>query len=86
MASSLLPWVYLFRRALKAEHGHGWSVREQSGKVQLTRRFEEGTRSSVFLEIAWNAGCISRVIERVSTVRERMEALKLPLAKAHELL
>jgi len=85
MATSLMPWVHTLRRALKAEHGHGWSVREQSGKVQLTRRFEDGTLSSVVLKIAWNAGCISRVIERVSTIRERMEAQKLTLANAHEL-
>jgi hypothetical protein len=70
MATALLPWVYSLRRVQKAEHGHGWSVREHSGKVQLTRRFEDGTRSSVILEIAWNAGCIPRVIKRVSTIRE----------------
>ena len=86
MATPLHPWVYKLRRAQKAEHGNGWSMREQSGKVQLNRRIADGTRSNVVLEIAWNAGCISRVIERVSTIRERMEALKLPLAKAHELL
>jgi len=86
MAQAPPPWVQTLRRALKAEHGRGWSVREQSERVQLTRRFEDGTRSSVVLEIAWNAGCISKVIERVNAIRDQMESQKLPLARAHELL
>ena len=61
-------------------------MRDQSGKVQLTRHFEDGTRSSVVLEITWNAGCISKVIERVSTIRNRMETQTLLLAKVNDLL
>jgi hypothetical protein len=43
-------WVSTLRAAIKQEHGFGWGIRDKGGKVQVTRRFEDGTRSSVTLD------------------------------------
>lgn len=86
MAPGSPPWISTLRHALKAEHGRGWSVREQSGKVQLTHRYEDGSRTSVDLGLEWNSGCIAKVIERVAAIRDRMECQQLCLATANELI
>ena len=54
MPSSSLRWVITLRDAIKREHGLGWSVREISSPIQLTRRFDDGTRSSVTLDLPWS--------------------------------
>ena len=52
-------WDYTLRDVIKTEHGFGWAIRGHRGSVQLTRRFEDGTRSSVTLDLPWNASCQS---------------------------
>ena len=42
------------RDAIKREQGLGWSVREISSPIQLTRRFDDGMRSSVTLDLPWS--------------------------------
>jgi len=56
------PWVTTLRASLKQEHGFGWGIREKQGKVQLTRRFEDLSRSSVTLDVSWDARCLSEVM------------------------
>jgi hypothetical protein len=36
-------WDSALRDVIKTEHGYGWSIRGHRGKVQLTRRFEDGS-------------------------------------------
>jgi hypothetical protein len=56
MTTSRKPfWTRVLRALFKTEHGFGWSIREHRGKVQLTRRFEDGTRSAVSLDLPWDA-------------------------------
>jgi integrase len=74
------------RNALKQEHGRGWSVREMHGHVQLTRRFEDGSRSSVTLAIPWNPACTRPVLEVVTAIRQRMEGQQLGLKDAYLLI
>jgi len=74
------------RDALKREHGRGWSIREKHGQVQLTRRFEDGSRSSISLAIPWNPACTRPVLEAVSAIRQRMEAQQLGLKDAYKLI
>ena len=40
-------WDQLLRKQIKLEHVRGWSVNPQSGKAKLTKRYPDGTRSSV---------------------------------------
>ena len=53
-AAQAPKWVKVLRDAFKHEHGFGWSLRDKNGKVQLTRRFEDGTRSAVALAVRWS--------------------------------
>lgn len=87
MASPRAPrWTSTLREMLKTEHGFGWSVREHRGKVQLTRRFEDGSRSAVSLDLPWNAACQTGVMNTVLEIRKRMEAQGLSLGEAHGLI
>jgi hypothetical protein len=78
-------WVATLRDALRHEHGHGWNVAPQHGRVRLTRRDLAGARSTVTLPITWRRDCVSSVIATVSGLRERMEERGISLAAAAEL-
>jgi integrase len=87
MTTSRKPsWTRALRALLKTEHGFGWSIREHRGKVQLTRRFEDGTRSAVSLELPWDASCQTGVVNAVGEIRQRMDAHGLGLAEAYGLI
>lgn len=80
------PWVTTLRASLKQEHGFGWGVREKHGKVQLTRRFEDGSRSSITLHTPWDTRCLSEVMALVSDVKDRMDKQQMSLREAYNLV
>jgi integrase len=87
MTTSRKPsWTGALRALIKSEHGFGWSIREHRGKVQLTRRFEDGTRSAVSLELPWDSSCQTGVVNAVGEIRQRMDAHGLGLAEAYGLI
>lgn len=86
MAGSTPRWATELRNQLKREQGFGWTVRERHGQVQLTRRWEDDTRSSVMLAIPWNAACGRPVLNIVAEIRSRMESQNLSLKEALDLL
>ncbi len=79
-------WIPELRSLLRREQGEGWSLSEQSGKVKLTRRFENGSRSSVTLAVPWNPACSSTVLTTVQQIRERMDQQRLGLKAAYALV
>lgn len=79
-------WDSTLREVIKTEHGFGWAIRGHRGKVQLTRRFEDGSRSSVSLDITWDASCQSAVMQTLGDIRQRMEAQGLGLKEAYALI
>jgi len=86
MPAQHAKWVAHVRGAIKQQHGFGWSVRGISGKVQLTRRYEDGTRSSVVLDLPWTSACAAELLPLVLEIRERMDSQQLGLKEAYELL
>jgi integrase len=87
MTTSRKPsWTRALRALIKTEHGFGWSIREHRGKVQLTRRFEDRTRSAVSLDLPWDASCQTGVVNAVGEIRQRMDAHGLGLAEAYGLI
>lgn len=78
-------WFATVRKQLKAEHGFGWSIRDHRGTVQLTRRFEDGTRSSAYLPLQWAKGSGTPILNWVTAVRELMEQQQLSLKQAVQL-
>ncbi len=86
VAGSTSRWSTELRNQLKREQGFGWTVRERHGQDQLTRRWEDDTRSSVMVPIAWNAACSRPVLNTVAEIRTRMESHNLSLKEALDLL
>ena len=78
-------WDQLLRKQIKLEHGRGWSVSPQSGKAKLTRRYPDGTRSSVTLAIPWAASSGSAINTWVARLRQLMEERGLGLQETHAL-
>ena len=78
-------WDQLLRKQIKLEHGRGWSVSPQSGKAKLTRRYPDGTRSSVTLAIPWAASSGSAINTSVARLRQLMEERGLGLQETHAL-
>ena len=76
-------WDQILRRQVKLEHGRGWSLSQQSGKAKLTRRYPDGTRSSVTLGIPWAANSGSAINAAIARIRDLMEERGLGLAEAH---
>lgn len=79
-------WVLTLRQAVKQDHGFGWNLREISGKVQLTRRFDDGTRSSVVLDLPWSSESTTDVLGLIKEIRARMENQQLGLKDAYQLI
>ena len=79
-------WDVVLRRQLKLEHGRGWSIGEQSGKIKLTRRYDDGTRNSVMLTLRWAPSSASAVVAAVAQIRTVMDERNLGLTEAHSLL
>ena len=75
-------WFVTVRRQLKAEHGFGWSIRDHRGTVQLTRRFEDDSRSSAYLPLPWRKDSGTPFLNWVTAIRNLMEQQNLPLKKA----
>ncbi len=79
-------WVATLRHALKGEHGRGWSVRDKHGRVQITRRFEDGTRSAVDTSIEWDAAAVRPTLDLIAAIRDRMDNQQLGLRDAYRML
>lgn len=75
-------WERDLRSIVKREHGFGWSLSEQSGKVKLTRRFPDGVRSSVTLNLPWRSDSATSVLAQIKAIRGRMEESQLGLKDA----
>ncbi len=79
-------WDQILRKQIKLEHGRGWSLSPQSGKAKLTRRYSDGSRSSVVLPIEWAASSGSSINAAVSRLRQLMDERGLELREANKLL
>ena len=82
---SCYHWVEDVRGLLKREHGTGWGIEEQSGKVKFYRRVLGERKQAVTTNSPWAAGKQSEVIQVFATVRNRMEDLGICLAEAYQL-
>ncbi|MFM7394870.1 MAG: hypothetical protein ACKO22_11035 [Cyanobium sp.] len=67
------------RDPIKREDGPGWSVREMSGRIQLTSRFDDGTRSSVTLDLPWSPASATSALSQIKELRERMQSAGLSM-------
>ena len=82
MSSSSPCGVIILRDAIKREHGLGWRGREMSSRIQLPRRFDDGTRSSVTLDLPWSPAGTTSALSQIKELRERMESARLSIKEA----
>jgi integrase len=82
-------WFDTLRLSIGQEHGTGWSIREIGvtprnpiGRAQLTRIWEDRTRSSVVLPLEWKATNATAILATVGQLRTLMEERKLSLKEA----
>ena len=66
-------WVLNLRQEVKKQHGFGWNVRDLRGRVQLSRRLEDKSRSAVILPIAWKDGALVPVLKWLDEIVALME-------------
>jgi integrase len=85
-------WFETLRLSIRREHGKGWSVREIGatnrnpiGRCQLTRIWEDRTRSSVVLPLEWKATNATAILSVVGQLRTLMEERNLSLQDANKL-
>ncbi len=79
-------WVDDLRGMLKREHGKGWNIEEQSGKVKICRRLPGERKQAVTTHLAWTASSASAVVALAAEVRTKMDELSLGLIDAYRLL
>jgi integrase len=79
-------WDATLRDVIRSQHGFGWSIRGHRGKVQLTRRYDDGSRASVSLDLPWDASCQTETVTLLDEIRQRMEGQGLGLKEAYALL
>ena len=85
-------WFETLRLQIRQEHGTGWSVREIGatnrnpiGRCQLTRIWEDRTRSSVVMPLEWKATNTTAILTAVGQLRTLMEERNLNLQDANKL-
>lgn len=90
--ASRQQWFETLRLSIRQEHGKGWSVREIGatnrnpiGRCQLTRIWEDRTRSSVVLQLEWKANNATKILSAVGQLRTLMEERNLSLQDANKL-
>ncbi len=85
LSSTTPRWVTTLRSLIKQQHGVGWSIREQSGRVKLSRRWKDGTSESVMLPLTWDRSSSTKIANWLNAIHQRMEDAGLPLKDAVEL-
>ena len=78
-------WVTTLRSAVAGQFPKGWLVSEQSGKVKLTIKYSDGTRSSGMLPHEWKPANHTEILNSLNGIRGSVEAGR-PLKEAIQLL
>ena len=79
-----MAWEQELRKAIKRDHGQGWSIQGQSKGTKLTYRDpSDGSRSSVMLTIAWLPSNELEIRNEVAFLRKRMLERNISLRAAH---
>ena len=79
------PWVIALRDMLRISIGSAWSITEQSGKVKITVRFQDKSKSYATVPIPWLPARsrdiedaiikIANLVQGGRTLKEAVEAL-----------
>lgn len=77
-------WDYELRRNIKRKHGKGWNVMGRGKKTRLIQRHDDGTRTTVSLDIEWTPDNDTAIATEVEARIQQMQSSEVGLKKAHE--
>jgi len=79
-------WDEDLKRLIKREHGPGWYIEPQAGKVKLVRHQAGQRRQAVSLPLPWQSGSASQVVTQVAAIKRVMADHGLALLETHRLM
>ncbi|QNI87852.1 site-specific integrase [Synechococcus sp. ROS8604] len=79
-------WITDVRNLLRREHGKGWLIEEQSGRIKLCFAPPGQRRQAVTTHLSWAPSSQTKLTALLSEVRKRMESLGLSLGDAYKLI
>lgn len=86
-------WVEDVRRVIKREHGKGWRIEEQSGRIKLTyvppggqTGAPAGRKQAVTTHLEWAPSSQTKLVALLAEIRNRMETLHFSLGEAYAVL
>ena len=77
-------WDYELRRTIKRKHGKGWNVMGRGKKTRLIQRHDDGTRTTVSIDIEWTPDNNIAIATEVEARIQQMLSREVGLKKAHE--
>ena len=77
-------WDYELRRNIKRKHGKGWSVMGRGKKTRLVQRHDDGTRTTVSIDIEWTPDNDTAIATEVEARIKQMLGDEIGLKKAHD--
>lgn len=79
-------WATDVRSVLRREHGKGWLIEEQSGRIKICRTVPGQRKQAITTHLRWAPSSATKLTTLVGEIRDRMESLNLGLAEAYNLL
>jgi len=79
-------WITDVRSVLKREHGKGWLIEKQSGRIKICLALPGQRRQAITTHLSWAPSSATKLTTLVGEIRDRMESLKLGLAESYRLL
>ena len=79
-------WITDVRSVLRREHGKGWLIEQQSGRVKIRLAVPGQRRQAITTNLSWAPSSATKLTSLVGEIRDRTESLKLGLSEAYKLL
>ena len=79
-------WITDVRSVLKREHGKGWLIEKQSGRIKICLALPGQRRQAITTHLSWAPSSATKLTSLVGEIRDRMESLKLGLSESYKLL
>lgn len=72
---------------LRREHGKGWRLEEQSGRIKLVRVPAPGqSKQAITTQLPWRSTSQTKLLSLVIELKQRMDDLGLSMAEAYKLM
>lgn len=79
-------WATDVRSVLRREHGKGWLIEEQSGRIKICRTVPGQRKQAITTHLRWAPSSATKLTTLVGEIRNRMESMRLGLSESYKLL